>query len=342
MYKVEEYLNACLDSITNQTYREFECICIDDGSPDRCAAIVNEYAAHDSRFRLIRQKNKGLAGARNTGIDDAAGDYIMFVDADDFLHSEALGLFHSSARDNDADYVCASFATVEENADWRKWIYQELNSDLASSIVTSNPIIDWLDRCSNYGVSAWTRLYSRRLFENLRFVPEMRIHEDTYFCPLILMRSQKAVFMPKPLYYYRQRRGSLIRSDSFRESLAALAHNVELVAKLAAGLNFSGKHRDLLLRNCGMSYFAIVATNLVLNETMPRDEWRTLLLEAREILRTLKKRGHFKHSMVVGSPNRVALVVAFELRSPLLFRAFYRIAWPDRWRKRIQLAHAGT
>jgi glycosyltransferase involved in cell wall biosynthesis len=341
MYKVEEYLNACLESITKQTYAEFECICIDDESPDRCAAIANEYAARDSRFWLIRQKNQGLAGARNAGIDNAAGDYIMFVDADDFLHSEALDIFYSSARDNDADYVCASFATVEEDADWRNWIYQDLNSDLGCSLVTSNPIIDWLDRCSNYGVSACTRLYSRRLFDNLRFVPEMRIHEDSYFCALILMRSQKAVFMPKPLYYYRQRRGSLIRSDSFRESLTALADNAELVAKLATELDLSAKHRNLLLKNCGMSYWAIAATNLVLNETMPRDEWRTLLSEARRIFRTLKRRGHFKHSMVVGRPNRIALFVAFELRSPLLFRAFYRIAWPDRWRKRIQLANAG-
>ena len=134
----------------------------------------------------------------------------------------------------------------------------------------------------------------------------------------------------------------MIRSDSFRESLTALAHNGELVAKLAAGLGLSAKHRDLLLRNCGMSYFAIAATNLVLNETMPRDEWRTLLSEAREIFRTLKRRGYFKHSMVVGRPNRVALLLAYELGTPSLFRMFYRVAWPDRWRKRIQLAHART
>jgi glycosyltransferase involved in cell wall biosynthesis len=337
IYNVEKYLDACLGSIANQTYCEFECICIDDGSPDRSAAIAQGYAERDYRFRVIRQSNQGLAGARNSGIDNATGDYITFVDSDDFIHRDALKIFCKSAFENAADYVSASFKTVDENSYWENFICENPPKDSFPLMITSNPIVDWLEKWPDNNVMACSRLYSRNLFKDIRFDTEMRIHEDTYFCPLIMARSQKAVFTSEPIYYYRQRKGSLIRSNSFRESLNALAKNLELVANLANELNLSQKNRDLLLGNCGVIYFSVVATNLVLNDNLPRDERHALFLEARRVFKTLKAKKHFKHSMVVAKSNRIALLLAYELRAPSVFRAFYRLVWPDRWQRRIAL-----
>jgi len=339
MYKVEKYLEACLNSIAKQTYGDFECICIDDGSPDRCAMIAEEYSARDSRFRLISQENRGLAGARNTGIENAVSDYISFVDADDFLHIKALEIFIKTALDNDADYVSAFFSIVEEDADLRCFIYKALQKDLSYNVVSSNPLIYWLDNCLYHNVTAWPRVYSTKLLNNIRFDNEMRIHEDIYFCPLTLGRSKRAVFLNEPLYYYRQRNGSLTKSDSFCNSLRALAHNMELVAKLSNELGLSEKHKDILLKYCGVNYFAIVATNLVLNQKIPFDEWKTQFFTARGIFKKLKRQGHFKHSMVEGTPNRISLFLAYELRNPLLFRIFYRVLWPSRWHIRSIKKH---
>lgn len=340
IFNVERYLPDCLESIRRQSFADFECICVDDGSPDRCGEIVTKYAEQDPRFRLIRQENQGLAGARNAGIDAASGDFLFFVDSDDFIHIRALELLHTMAQEKGADYVCGSFKGVPEDCRAEDLFDAAIESDGQSVFVSFSPFYDWLDCNYDRGVSACMRLYKRDLFEGVRFIPDMKIHEDTYICPLILSASKKAVFVPEQLYYYRDRRGSLMRSESFLKSLTCLARNAELGIDLARKLALSRRHTDVLLGHCGMSCFSQIAMDLILNVTLRRDSWLQLIHQTRVILRTLKRNSIFKYCMVAGLPNKTALFIAFDLRSPFLFRLLYRIVWPRQWKKRVLSARA--
>ena len=340
IYNVERYLPDCLESIRRQSFADFECICVDDGSPDNCAEIVAKYAEQDPRFRLIRQENQGVAGARNKGIDEASGDFLFFVDSDDFVHIRALELLYTMAQEKSADYVCGSFRSVSEDCDPDHLIFAPLENGGRMAFVSLSPLNDWLDGTYDNGVDAWMRLYRRELFDSVRFIPDMKIGEDAYVCPLILSRSKKAVFVQEVLYYYRDRKGSLMRLESYLESLTSLARNGELGVGLSKRLSLSRRRRNVLLRHCGMGCFAMVAMDLVLNVTLPRRDWLQLLQEARELFRTLKRNGIFKYSMVVAMPNRIALFTALELKSPSLFRIFYRMVWPRQWKKRVQSARS--
>ena len=338
MYNVERFLPDCLESVRRQSLGDFECICVDDGSPDHCKEIVRNYQDKDPRFRLICQENQGLSGARNTGIDAASGEYLFFVDSDDFLHARAFECQYNLARENNADYVCARFRSVDEGSDCNEFMDAPMNTNGVSPLVSSAPLIDWLDGVFDCGVSAWMRLYKRDLFDGVRFMPDMKIHEDTYICPLILARSKKAVLTPEVLYYYRERKGSLMRSESYSKSLTNLARNADLGAKLASNLGLSRERTEALLGHCGMTCFAMVAMDLILNVSLPREERLRLLEETRILFRSLEKKRFFKYSMVIGVPTKIALFVSFALKRPWLFRIFYSMVWPRQWRKRLDSA----
>ena len=115
VYRVEKYLNDCIDSILAQTFADFELILVDDGSPDNCPALCDAAAAKDSRIRVIHQKNRGLSGARNAGLDIARGRWAAFVDSDDMLLPQALEKAHSTAEKTGADVVLYGFAFTDEN-----------------------------------------------------------------------------------------------------------------------------------------------------------------------------------------------------------------------------------
>ena len=112
VYKVEKYLNRCVDSILNQTYTDFECILVDDGSPDKCGQICDEYAELDKRIRVIHKENGGLSDARNVGIDAAKGEYILFVDSDDWIHPQLIELTLKIIIKEKADVVSYDYKKV--------------------------------------------------------------------------------------------------------------------------------------------------------------------------------------------------------------------------------------
>ena len=105
VYNVEKYLRRCLDSVLNQTFAGWQAICVDDGSPDNCAAILDEYAARDKRFAVIHQKNGGLSDARNAGLKKASGKYVLYLDSDDFLHPQTLEVLNYFADKNNSEMV---------------------------------------------------------------------------------------------------------------------------------------------------------------------------------------------------------------------------------------------
>lgn len=202
VYKAERYLNECVDSVLSQSHTNLEVILIDDGSPDKCGEICDHYAASDERVRVIHQPNKGVAAARNAGLPLAKGDYLFFVDSDDYLTADCIEKHVAVALKHDADMVCAQNYNVDENgillnkksADYGELIVMDANS--AMRFYASK---EW---------GPWNRLIKKEIHTNITF-PQYAIHEDEAIKFLLLERCRKVAEMPDVLYMYRQHGNSI-------------------------------------------------------------------------------------------------------------------------------------
>ena len=200
VYGVERTLSDCLESLLSQTVQDFEIICVDDASPDRCAAILKAYAARDSRIKVVtHDKNRGLPVARNSGLEQVAGDYILFVDTDDRLHHQALALTLDAMEQTGADIVAFKpFAVGEEQRAIREephYAHAEID------YVTDQPFKAMLDKKVN--VFIWNKLYRRSVFgSDLRFNERQRVSQDQGILPLIMLRAHRLAQLKNKLYYY--------------------------------------------------------------------------------------------------------------------------------------------
>lgn len=210
VYKVEAYLSACVNSILAQTYTDFELILVDDGSPDNCGAICDAYAEQDPRVRVIHQKNQGLSGARNSGMDIAEGEYLTFVDSDDLVAPQYLELLLQAAEDGNAEMsVCGpkEFTDAQENK-----LAPEMHNVLGSFFTVSGreACVSIYRGDPQLPINACGKLFRRSLIRDLRF-PVGRIHEDQAFTPYACFRADLVAVLASPLYLYRVRDDSITR-----------------------------------------------------------------------------------------------------------------------------------
>lgn len=211
VYKVEPYLRKCLDSIVNQTYQNLEIILVDDGSPDNCGAICDEYAARDERIRVIHQSNGGLSAARNAGLDVATGDCIGFVDSDDWAEPEMFETLFRGMEETKADIaVCGRY---EEYKDRRAAIgWPE------TRIMNREEALGELLKKTQLQNLVWDKLYRRKLFEGLHF-PAGKTFEDIAVMHRLLLRAEKVVCLPETMYHYRQRPDGIVGDISLKNKL---------------------------------------------------------------------------------------------------------------------------
>jgi glycosyltransferase involved in cell wall biosynthesis len=205
IYKVEKYLNRCVDSIINQTYRNLEIILVDDGSPDNSGLISDEFARIDPRVRVIHKSNGGLSDARNAGIEIATGDFIGFVDSDDFIHPEMFSHLYDLMRKHGADIAQCSFRAVTEDTfvDPGEDNEKVISNLEALRLIYTEYKVDY--------VVAWDKLYRRQLFDSIRF-PVGKIHEDEFTTYKLFYLSGRIAVIDKKYYYYFQSPDSIIRS----------------------------------------------------------------------------------------------------------------------------------
>lgn len=208
VYKVEPYLRQCIDSILAQTYTDFELILVDDGSPDNCGAICDEYAKHDDRIRVIHQENGGLSAARNTGIDAARGEYLTFIDGDDWVKNNHIENLYMCAKTYSADIaVCDSMEFWDDS--------QTICTANTPSQITSMTGIEAAKKVylvgSGISIVAWAKLFSRSLTEQMHF-PLGKIHEDQAVVPILLYNAKKVVVSNVKSYMYRQRLNGIMRT----------------------------------------------------------------------------------------------------------------------------------
>ena len=211
IYNVEKYLPRCIESILNQTFREFELILINDGSTDNCKEICEKYKKIDSRIIVVNKKNGGVSSARNFGIDISRGEYIGFVDPDDFIDANMYEILFNTANSYNSDMVICDYYKVSEY-DIKK--YEEIQLNNKGIIVENINNIDAIERILTVGekfIVPWNKIYKRRLFENLRYNEGM-IYEDEFLAYRILYRCNKVSIINSSLYYYVQRKGSIVNS----------------------------------------------------------------------------------------------------------------------------------
>ena len=221
VYKVEKYLNECIDSILAQTFTDFELILVDDGSPDNCPALCDAAAEKDSRVRVIHQQNKGLSGARNAGINVARGNWLGFVDSDDMIDPTFCEKMLHAAVQAGAEMAVCNILRMKENK--ARDSYQE--HCLKDEVLSREEIVHRIQLSPFYMVM--TRLCRREVFEKIRF-PEGKNYEDAFTAPEILERVNKAACVAEPLYQYRLRSGSIMHAAVTLKNLEEVHANYAL------------------------------------------------------------------------------------------------------------------
>ena len=203
IYKVEDYLERCLDTILNQSYKNLEIILIDDGSPDSCGTICDKYAKQDNRIIVIHQRNKGLAETRNVGVENAKGNYIVFIDSDDYIEIGMIETLYTNLKKYDADISCCGHLEVYPNG------YKERNCSVDFvKVYTPESALHCFLYTNEIDVVSWNKLYKKHLFEGVVF-PLGKLYEDHYTIYRLLDKANKIVYDSKPQYNYCKRDSSI-------------------------------------------------------------------------------------------------------------------------------------
>ena len=221
VYKVEPYLRKCVESIINQTYTNLEIILVDDGSPDNCGTICDEYALKDSRIKVIHKENGGLSDARNAGLDIATGDYIGFVDSDDWIEPQMYGKLLDLLLNYGADMALGGVADDVVTGGEVKTVKV---SDYGNTPRSEDKLSAM--RCYFFGSwAAWDKLYRRELFDGIRF-PMGEINEDEAIVLHLLDRCEKVCYTNEICYHYikRANSGSITTSSFSAKKLAWVKH----------------------------------------------------------------------------------------------------------------------
>jgi len=200
VYKVEKYIEKCVDSILAQSFTDFELWLVDDGSPDNCGAICDAYAEMDARVKVIHKKNGGLSDARNAALDVMQGKYVFFVDSDDWIASDALESTHTALKRTGAKVATGNIVSVYEDGR-EKTLYAPTQEE---KILRGEEMLTTLLR-----PNAWNRLYDAEVFRDLRY-PVGRLYEDVFLYHRILERIDSMVLTGKNSYYYLVRTGSIM------------------------------------------------------------------------------------------------------------------------------------
>lgn len=223
VYNVERSLDRCVRSITEQTYRHLEIILVDDGSPDECPRMCDEWAGRDDRIRVVHKPNGGLSDARNAGLNAMHGDFVAFVDSDDYVEPDYVGRLHAGIAD--ADMSVCSIICEDSDGKVRQGSEPivEKQDAVSSEEYLRRALLDWRL------VVAWNKLYAASIWNQLRF-PVGRIHEDEYVLHQVVDQCMSINVLPDELYHYVSTDSSITHSGfSIRnlDRLEALARRLE-------------------------------------------------------------------------------------------------------------------
>ncbi len=234
IYNLENYIEYCLNSVVNQTYKELEILCIDDGSTDKSAEIIKRFAASDSRIKYFYQDNAGVSAARNKGLDEATGEYVMFVDGDDYLHLRTIERFISEAELSFADIICGELNVVYNSV-------EDTEVDMAESeCIVIQP--EYMYSASQCGYRVIGNMFKRSLIGSKRFIVGLANGEDSCLMLEMILDMNKAVAVRDKYYFYLIRNDSASHNAEYSMKLASLIDSADITCdmiKEASDLRFS-------------------------------------------------------------------------------------------------------
>ena len=230
VYKVENYLDKCVESILNQTEKGFELILVDDGSPDNCPKICDKYLLKDSRVKVVHKENGGLSDARNAGIKEAIGEWLSFIDSDDFIAPDMIENLLSNAENENADIAICDAVLFKDGEN--PSFTDSTEKKVMDSIGAQGKMIN--ERL--FSVNTWNKIYKKSLFDDIVF-PKGRLYEDLATTYKLLDKSKKVVYINGKKYAYLQRATSIMGQTGYKMK----ADKVEIVAEMIDYYKNNGK-----------------------------------------------------------------------------------------------------
>lgn len=251
VYNVEKYINRCLDSIVNQTYKNIEIIIVNDGSTDRSGLICDEYAKRYNNIRVFHKENAGVSSARNLGVDNSSGEYIAFIDPDDYIDKNMYEILHKEIISSKSDIAMCSFFYVKED----KVIYTG-NKEKTIILSKEDVLYKYFNRINPFnGSFLWNKLFRRELFRNIRLDTRLVIQEDTEVLLRIFDRINSLVYIDRPLYFYLIRKGAATEGSI---SKGKLNTDIALLKVYEYTEKSIPRYKSIALANYSMCYFNII------------------------------------------------------------------------------------
>lgn len=239
VYKVEPYLSHCIQSVINQTHQNIEIILVDDGSPDACGKICDDYSEKDSRIHVFHQRNQGLSAARNKGLMYATGKYFAFVDSDDFIHPRMLETLLELCITKECDIAQCGFETGISSC------FSTRRNHIKVQTCASEDAF----RSRTLKVMSWGKLYRRDLYDGIQF-PENKVNEDEFVTYKLVYKAKKIVFTNEILYYYFQNQNGIIRRNN-------TFVNLDVIDAYRERLNYFQNFKEYALKELTHREFAI-------------------------------------------------------------------------------------
>ena len=243
VYNVEKYLGECLDSCINQTLKDIEIICVDDASPDNSIKILEEYQAKDSRIKVFRHgENKNLGAARNTGLANATGEYVWFVDSDDYIDTKACQILYDAIKEFDVDMLCFSALRFSEQEGSCHFFYDKYFHQGVQINKIYHPKTNWKEiNFTNLNVTAWSYLTKRFTIQNFKFREGVWL-EDNDFTLILLASVNSFCYIPYTAYFYRISQYSIMQRPMSQKRAEDLIKVLESLDKFVTDNEIKKSH----------------------------------------------------------------------------------------------------
>lgn len=326
VYKVEKYLEKCADSIINQTYKNLEIILVDDGSPDNCGKICDEYANKDKRIKVIHKKNEGVSVARNCGIENSHGKWISFVDADDYIEENYFEILLSEIQKDSADFIMCGYNRIynEKNK------IEKINCTNKKEDGDSKKLLEKaLNVQTSYGF-CHMKLINANIIKNnnIKFNPELEVAEDAFFIIELSKYINKFLFIGIPLYNYRFNPNSVVRKyddnycNKYLKSMKLIkkyimnnyAENEKILQEmenfivyhvLLIAVNYSFNKENKKNAISEMNQFKKLCNETdIINESIKKSNYNNLSITRKITLFTIKNKLYFL-TMIIGEFRQI-------------------------------------